>query len=67
MSDKEKIVYLIGLLARVLEAIDKGTRIERGVGGMSVESQMMRTVINNVPAWPIEEVRVAMYEVAYSE
>lgn len=50
-------------LQTALEAYDQGRRVERGPGGMTIEAQIRRSVINGVPAWPIEEARDALFPV----
>jgi hypothetical protein len=49
---------LVGLIA----ACDQGRPLEKGAGGMTVEAQIKRTVLNGVPAWPVEEARAALNE-----
>jgi len=49
-------------LQSVLDACDQGWKVERSVGGMTVEGQMRRSFYNRVPAWPIEEARAALGE-----
>lgn len=51
---------LRGALKLALDACDQGRLVERGAGGMTVEAQMKRSVINGVPAWPIEVARAAL-------
>jgi len=34
--------------------------VERGAGGMTIDAQIRRSVINGVPAWPIEEARALL-------
>lgn len=48
-------------LQTALAACDQGRRVERGPGGMTIEAQIRRSVINGVPAWPIEEAREALF------
>lgn len=58
----DEIEKLQTLLESVLNACDQGWKVERGVGGMTVEGQMRRSFYNRVPAWPIEEARAAWGE-----
>ena len=50
---------LVGLTS-VLQACDGGRMVARGVGGMTIDAQIRRSVINGVPAWPIEEARALL-------
>ena len=59
---KEEIEKLRAALQTVLDACDQGWKVERSVGGITVEGQMRRSFYNRVPAWPIEEVRAALGE-----
>lgn len=59
---KAEIEKLQTLLESVLNACDQGWKVERSVGGMTVEGQMRRSFYNRVPAWPIEEARAAWGE-----
>ncbi len=47
-------------LTSVLAACDEGRMVESGPGGMTIDAQIRRSVINGVPAWPIEEARAAL-------
>ncbi len=47
-------------LERVLAACDQGRVVERGHGGMTIDAQIRRSVINGVPAMPVEEARAAL-------
>jgi len=47
-------------LQSVLDACDQGWKVERSVGGMTVEGQMRRSFYNRVPAWPIDQARAAL-------
>jgi hypothetical protein len=58
----DEIEKLQTLLESVLNACDQGWKVERSVGGMTVEGQMRRSFYNRVPAWPIEEARAAWGE-----
>jgi len=51
---------LLASLASVLQACDEGRMVERGAGGMTIDAQIRRSVINGVPAWPIEEARALL-------
>jgi len=55
-----EVEQLKGLLKSVLDACDQGRMVERGAGGMTIEAQIRRSVINGVPAWPIEEARATL-------
>ena len=48
-------------LEKLIAACDNGRRFERGVGGMTIEAQIRRTVINGVSAWAVEEAREALH------
>ena len=50
-------------LEKLILACDSGRRFERGVGGMTIEAQIRRTVINGVPAWAVEEARETLYAI----
>jgi hypothetical protein len=58
----QEIEKLRAALRGVLDACDQGWKVERSVGGMTVEGQMRRSFYNRVPAWPIEEARAALGE-----
>ena len=66
MGENETLQYEIeklrAALQSVLDACDQGWKVERSVGGMTVEGQMRRSFYNRVPAWPIEEARAALGE-----
>jgi FtsZ-binding cell division protein ZapB len=47
-------------LHSLLDAADKGRMVERGVGGMTIEAQIKRSVYNGVPAWSFEEARALL-------
>lgn len=47
-------------LQSVLDACDQGRMVEKGIGGMTIEAQIRRSVYTGVPAWPIEEARAAL-------
>ena len=47
-------------LSAVLLACDQGKMVERGIGGMTIDAQIRRSVYNGVPAWPIEEARTVL-------
>jgi len=51
-------------LEKVLAACDQGRMVERGAGGMTIAAQIRRSVINGVPAMPIEEARAALQALA---
>jgi len=51
-------------LEKVLAACDQGRMVERGAGGMTIDAQIRRSVINGVPAMPIEEARAALQALA---
>ena len=51
---------LLASLASVLQACDEGRMVARGAGGMTIDAQIRRSVINGVPAWPIEEARALL-------
>lgn len=47
-------------LRNLIAACDSGRRFERGAGGMTIESQLRRTVINGVAAIAVEDARDAL-------
>lgn len=51
---------LLASLASVLQACDEGRMVTRGADGMTIDEQIRRSVINDVPAWPIEEARALL-------
>jgi hypothetical protein len=47
----------------LLEACDKGRMVPRpgcGAGGQTIEANIKASVLNGVPAWPVEEARDAL-------
>ena len=44
-----------GALDALIKAVDSGKRIERGIGGMTIDATLRRTVINGVPAIALEK------------
>ena len=54
---QQEIVKLRALLTEVFQTIDQGHMVERGAGGMTIDSQVRKSVYNGVPAWPIENAR----------
>ena len=57
---RDENAELLASLASVLQACDEGRMVERGAGGMTIDAQIRRSVINGVPAWPIEEARALL-------
>ena len=51
---------LVEAARATLNAFDQGRMVERGAGGMTIEAQIRRSVYNDVPAWPAEELRAAL-------
>lgn len=49
-------------LERLIAACDAGRHFERGCGGMTIEAQLARTVINGVRASAVEDARAALAE-----
>lgn len=51
-------------LTNLIAACDEGRMVARsgGAGGMTIENQIRGSVINGVPAWPVEEAREALEE-----
>lgn len=41
---------VVNALQNLVMACDKGKRVEYGVGGMTIDAQLQRTKINDVPA-----------------
>jgi len=61
-TQAKEIEKLRAALRSVLDACDQGWKVERSVGGMTVEGQMRRSFYNRVPAWPIDQARAALGE-----
>jgi hypothetical protein len=57
LDARNEIVKLRALLNEVFQTIDQGRMVERGAGGMTIDSQLRRSVYNGVPAWPIANAR----------
>lgn len=57
LDARSEIVKLRALLNEVFQTIDQGRMVEKSSGGMSIESQIRKSVYNGIPAWPIENVR----------
>lgn len=55
-----EIAGLREALERLIAACDAGRRFERGSGGMTIEAQLARTVINGVRASAVEDARDAL-------
>lgn len=56
----KRIAELEAALEKLIVACDEGQRFERGAGGMTIDAQIRRTVINGVSAWAVEEARAAL-------
>jgi hypothetical protein len=52
-----RIAELEAALTILIGACDAGRRHERGIGGMTIQAQLERTVINGVPAIAVEDAR----------
>ena len=62
INAQQEIIKLRALLKEVFQTIDQGRMVEKSAGGMTIESQVLRSVYNGVPAWPIEKAReIFMY------
>lgn len=58
-----RIAELEGALRSVIDACDSGRMAVapgKGIGGMTIEANIRGSVINFVPAWPVEEARAAL-------
>lgn len=55
-----RIESLEAALAGLIAACDAGRPYERGVGGMTIDAQINRTVINGVKARAVEDAREAL-------
>jgi hypothetical protein len=62
-----KLVKAVEALRLVTDACDEGQMASMGVGGMTIDAQIRRSVYNKVPAWPIEEARVVLTELEKTE
>lgn len=54
------LARLVAAGENVINATNACPRFERGAGGMSIDAQIRRTEINQVPAWPFEELMDAL-------
>lgn len=57
---RAEVKRLRDALFEMIRTLDGCGRIERGAGGMTIEAQIRRTEINRVPAWAVEEARIAL-------
>ena len=58
----DEIERLREALRMLIAACDAGRPFERGSGGMTLEAQLARTVINGVRASAVEDARAALGE-----
>jgi hypothetical protein len=58
----DEIERLREALRSLIAACDAGKLIELGVGGMTLEAQLRRSIINGVSAFAVEEARAALGE-----
>lgn len=58
-----KETELIKIIDDIFCILDKGKRYETGPGGQTIESQLRRTMITQVPAFGIEEARERYLEI----
>lgn len=56
------LLRLLDAVRAVVIATENCSRTERGAGGMTIDAQLRRTVINRVPAMPVEELIEALFE-----
>ena len=56
-----RIRELEGALSALLSVLDQCPQSERGVGGMTIDAQLQRTFIRNVPATAVEAARGVLY------
>jgi alcohol dehydrogenase YqhD (iron-dependent ADH family) len=62
-----KLEKAIDALRLVTDACDEGKMVSLGIGGMTIDAQIRRSVYNKVPAWPIEEARSVLDELGRPE
>ena len=56
----DEIDRLRAALEKLVAACDAGRRYEKGIGGMTIEAQLARTVIYGVSASVVEDARAAL-------
>ena len=56
----DEIERLRAALEKLIAACDAGRPFERGSGGMTIDAQLARTVINGVRASAVEDARAAL-------
>lgn len=57
-ASKAREAALVEALGNLIAACDEGRTVPRGGAcGMTIEAQIRASVINGVPAWPVEEAR----------
>lgn len=61
-SERQRDAALAALTS-VLAACGTGRMVSRGAGGMTLEAQIHRSVLNGVPAWPIEKARQTLAQI----
>lgn len=63
----DAIESLATALRQLIAVCDAGVHFEAGAGGMSLEAQLARTLINRVPAAEVEKARQKLMELEYPE
>ena len=58
---RDRVEQLEEALANLIAACDAGRWVEMGAGGMTIESQLMRTVIHGVEAMAVEKARSVLF------
>jgi hypothetical protein len=61
----DRIFALETALRNLLTLVDKCRMIERGVGGMTIDAQIARSVYLNVPAYPFEKAREVLERISH--
>lgn len=56
---RDALVGALRAVQTLFSVLDRCHHVERGVGGMTIDAQLRRTVINGVPAYAVEEAREA--------
>lgn len=58
-----KLAKAVDALRLAMDACGEGKMVSMGVGGMTIDAQIRRSIYNRVPAWPIEEARAILDEI----
>ena len=66
---KQELEYRLNFINdafyELIKACESGKRIEHGVGGMTLESQLHRTTLNRIPAIALENAYEALGEIGF--